>query len=66
MIDIDKNQCKGCELCITACKFEALSHGTERTAKGYIVPDHDNDKCTSCRMCEYICPDLAITVVKEK
>jgi len=65
MVDIDKNQCKGCELCIINCKFEALVRGTERNSKGYIVPAYIADKCTSCKMCEFICPDLAITVIKE-
>ena len=65
MVDIDKNQCKGCELCVTSCKFEALTHGTQRTPKGYLVPAYDPEKCTACKMCEYICPDLAITVTKE-
>jgi 2-oxoglutarate ferredoxin oxidoreductase subunit delta len=66
MVEIDKKQCKGCELCVASCKFEALTSGTERNAKGYIVPAHDAEKCTGCMMCELICPDLAITVVKER
>jgi len=65
MVEIDKSQCKGCNLCIVSCKFGALEIGTERTAKGYIVPEYDAEKCTGCKMCEYICPDLAITVIKE-
>ena len=66
MWEIDKNQCKGCELCLAVCKFEALEPGTERNAKGYIVPSHNDDNCTSCKMCDHICPDMAITVTKEK
>lgn len=26
----------------------------------------DLDKCTGCFLCEWTCPDLALTVVKEK
>lgn len=65
MVDIDKHQCKGCEICVATCKFEALRHGSERNAKGYLVPVYDSEKCTGCRMCEFICPDLAITFIQE-
>ncbi len=63
---IDPVYCKGCELCLVVCKFEALTIGTERNAKGYLTPTINADKCTQCRNCEIICPEMTITVVAEK
>ncbi len=66
MWKIDKDQCKGCELCIAVCKNEALKPGKERNSKGYLVPEHISKICISCMMCDLICPDMAITVTREK
>lgn len=63
---IDKEYCKGCNLCIAVCKPGALSEGGERNAKSYLVPDHDPEKCVACGTCEITCPEMAITVTKEK
>ena len=61
---IDKHYCKGCNLCIAVCKVEALSKGSERNAKGYIVPVHDSSLCVACTFCEMTCPEMVITVSK--
>jgi len=44
---IDKNRCKGCELCIHACPENVLAMSEEINAKGYFVPmvAHPDD-CT--------------------
>jgi len=62
---IDDRYCKGCNLCIAVCPKEALLAGTQRTQKGYLMPAAVPEKCTQCMNCEIICPDFAITVVKE-
>ena len=45
--------CVGCELCMHACKFDAI-----------VMKDHlpviDNSKCTGCMMCAEVCPTSAI------
>lgn len=61
---IDKIYCKGCNLCIAVCKPSALSKGSERNARGYVVPDHDPEACVACLSCEVTCPELSITVIK--
>ena len=63
---IDKTYCKGCNLCAVVCKPQALSKGNERNAKGYLTPEWDAEKCVQCENCAITCPELAITVKKEK
>lgn len=65
-IILDPRQCKGCMLCIEECPKDALSPGTERSAKGYLMPKVDDAKCISCGMCEMLCPDQAISTLKKE
>ena len=55
---IDKDTCSGCESCIPACPFGALS-----MKEGIAVVD---DKCTFCGACVDVCPVSAITLEKEE
>lgn len=65
-IVIDEIYCKGCKLCITVCPKQALSPGSKRNAKGYLIPATDAAKCIICRNCEVVCPDFAISVHEEE
>ena len=65
-VAIDRKWCKGCGLCIDACKKGTLAFGTERSDRGYLMPAvTDINLCVGCMMCERICPDLCIAVTKE-
>jgi 2-oxoglutarate ferredoxin oxidoreductase subunit delta len=65
-IEIDRTYCKGCLLCVDACKRGVLALGQERSKGGYLMPAAVNpDACIACRMCEVSCPDVCIEVVKE-
>ena len=67
-IVIDETLCKGssCHLCISVCPVEILVPSDTPSLHGGVIPRvTDPDKCTLCRQCEVICPDLAITVYKE-
>jgi electron transfer flavoprotein alpha subunit/NAD-dependent dihydropyrimidine dehydrogenase PreA subunit len=55
---IDANTCTGCESCIPACPFGALS-----MREGIAVVD---EKCTFCGACVDVCPVSAITLEKEE
>jgi len=55
---IDKETCTGCESCISACPFGALS-----MKEGIAVVD---DKCTFCGACVDVCPVTAITLEKDE
>ena len=67
-IEIDIDKCKGCELCLTACKFDVirLSDSDKANAYGYpYLVAATPDNCTGCAACGQMCPDSAITVYRE-
>lgn len=62
-ITIDKNHCKGCELCVKACPQKIISMSKEITVRGYFYAKvHDPSRCIGCRICALTCPDVAIEV----
>ena len=61
---IDVDRCKGCELCIDACKPAVLQMTTDsRNALGYLYPEL-TPGCTACHACALICPDFEFQVWK--
>jgi 2-oxoglutarate ferredoxin oxidoreductase subunit delta len=62
-ITIDKNYCKGCELCVQVCPQQIISMSKEITVRGYFFAQvHDPSRCIGCRICAIMCPDVAIEV----
>ena len=62
---LQRNRCKGCDLCINVCPNKALENSKELNKNVQYPPDAvENGKCTFCRLCEYTCPDFAIYVAK--
>jgi 2-oxoglutarate ferredoxin oxidoreductase subunit delta len=62
-ITVDSKFCKGCNLCIEVCPRDVLSVSKERGAAGSLIVEATKpEACTSCMMCELICPDFAIVV----
>lgn len=57
---INREWCKGCEVCVHFCPASVL----EIDADGKAVAARPRD-CTCCRQCEFRCPDLAIDVILE-
>jgi electron transfer flavoprotein alpha subunit len=53
LLDINREECIGCEACVGACPFGALSMDEE----GKAVVD---EKCTACRACLDVCPVSAL------
>ncbi len=66
MIEVNKEYCKGCGLCIRFCPVDALERAEELNERGIYEPIEIEDKCTGCRLCEMICPDFAIIVEEEE
>jgi 2-oxoglutarate ferredoxin oxidoreductase subunit delta len=64
MVEIDIQKCKGCEVCRTACKENALVLSDTINIKGYRYIIANNDVCTGCVNCALVCPDAVITVYR--
>lgn len=62
-VKIDKNHCKGCELCVKVCPQQILSMSKDITVRGYFYAQvHDPSRCIGCKLCALMCPDVAIEV----
>jgi 2-oxoglutarate ferredoxin oxidoreductase subunit delta len=65
-IEIDKDRCKACKLCIGVCQRKLLELAHELNAKGYHpIAIHSVEKCTACGLCAIVCPEASIEVYKE-
>lgn len=66
-IVVDKELCKGCGVCVTACPTEVISLAKSINAKGYNYAEMSNpDACIGCANCALVCPDGVISVYKLK
>ena len=62
-ITVDRDRCKGCELCTHYCPMGILGMSKEINLKGYFFSTVvDPGRCIGCTICALTCPDLAITV----
>jgi 2-oxoglutarate ferredoxin oxidoreductase subunit delta len=57
---INRNWCKGCNICVHYCPSGVLE--LDEDDKSAAVRPAD---CICCMMCELRCPDLAIRVITE-
>ena len=65
-IVIDKEKCKGCELCIVFCPAGTIKLGKDFNKAGYHTAIFiDKEKCTGCGFCYMMCPEVAIEVRKK-
>ena len=67
MIEVRQDWCKGCNICIDRCPVDALEESDKLNKRGIRPPKlKEKNECNYCRLCELICPDLAITVIPEE
>ena len=65
-IDIDKELCKGCELCVELCPKNVLGMTEELNSKGNNFSNAiAQDKCIGCRICALVCPDACVSITKD-
>ncbi|MBM3315184.1 4Fe-4S dicluster domain-containing protein [candidate division WOR-3 bacterium] len=63
---IEKNRCKGCELCTRVCPKQVLAMSKDINDKGYFYSTVvDQAACIGCRFCAFQCPDVAIELSQE-
>lgn len=64
-IIIDKERCKGCLLCISACPKGLIKKSRQLNKCGLNYAEFkESDACAGCAMCAVICPDCCIEVYK--
>lgn len=62
MIKIDREKCKGCELCVHFCPKNCIEVDESYNSRGYRPARPTVGECTGCAICARICPDIAIEV----
>jgi len=68
-INIDRERCKGCQLCISVCPKKRIAVCQGLNEKGYYPAEYSEgqgkEACTGCALCALVCPDVAIEVYRE-
>lgn len=66
-IIINNDRCKGCGLCIEACKDKLIKKSKKINSASYYPAEFDennSDKCKGCILCAIVCPEVCIEVYK--
>ena len=64
-IKVNEVYCKGCGVCIASCPWNALGLANHLNRAGYHPAEQISEKCTGCASCALVCPEAAITVLRE-
>jgi 2-oxoglutarate ferredoxin oxidoreductase subunit delta len=66
-IVVDREKCKGCNLCAVACPTHVIELAREVNGKGFNFAYMEKpEACTGCMNCAMVCPDSVITVYRIK
>lgn len=60
---MEVERCKGCELCIPACRPGVLRMGDALNHHGFRFPELLAG-CTACKACFEVCPDFVFEVYR--
>ncbi|RKY31510.1 MAG: 2-oxoacid:acceptor oxidoreductase [Candidatus Omnitrophota bacterium] len=64
-ININRDKCKGCLICISFCPKGIIVLDENLNRKGIKpVKVKENEECLGCAMCAVMCPDCCIEVYK--
>lgn len=67
MIQVNKDACKGCGICIEICPAKILKMSSSLNNRGVHFPIVvDESKCTQCQNCVIYCPDFVMVVEKDE
>ena len=62
-LTIDKDWCKGCEICIHTCPKRLIQLSNDLNSLGFHYAVLNNpERCTGCNLCARMCPDMAIQI----
>ncbi|MBN2333107.1 MAG: ferredoxin family protein [Deltaproteobacteria bacterium] len=65
-VEIRRDFCKGCGLCIEFCKQEVLGVSPQLNRMGYHYAEPVKpEACVGCMVCTMVCPDVAVEVYSE-
>lgn len=65
-INIRKNRCKGCGLCVLFCPLGHLEMSQELNSRGVPYAREKKDTgCSGCGMCYLICPECCIEIYEK-
>ena len=64
-VQINIENCKGCELCVSECPQGSMQMSKNINKKGYHYAVLVEDNCTGCTNCALVCPEAIITVYRE-
>ena len=56
-VEINRERCKECGLCIYHCPKKAISKSDFLIANGYYSVQIDDEQCIACGICYTTCPD---------
>jgi len=65
LIQVNAPLCKGCGFCVKFCPERAIAIGSQRNAKGDVLPALTPERCVAvagCIVCASMCPEGAIAI----
>jgi len=63
LLQIEKDWCKGCEICTSFCPKDLLRMSEDLNASGFHYAELvEPEACTGCGLCAQMCPDMAIQI----